>query len=158
MDFTAGDRVHLPGVGTGTVRESRSGGRVVVVIKGRSVVAAAADLQAVNPPREAEKKAKRSSGVSASASADSALRRDTPGDASVTSLDLHGKTVGEALAAVEIFLNDALLAGAREVRMIHGRSGGRVKSAVYQYLRGVSAVTAFRLHPRNPGVTIVSFE
>jgi DNA-nicking Smr family endonuclease len=36
---------------------------------------------------------------------------------------LHGKTVDEALADVERFVNDALLDGHGEVRVIHGRAG-----------------------------------
>ena len=49
-----------------------------------------------------------------------------------------------------------LLASASEVRVIHGRSGGRVKQAVHARLRELS-VRSVRLDPRNPGVTIVTF-
>lgn len=62
----------------------------------------------------------------------------------------------EAAAAVDAFLNDAMLAGHSEVRIIHGISGGRVKSAVHARLKGVSAVRAFRVDPANAGVTIVT--
>ena len=73
------------------------------------------------------------------------------------SIDLHGKTVEEALEALDSFLSDALLASLDEVRVIHGRSGGRIRDAVHERLREVSAVRSFRLDPRNAGVTIVSF-
>src|SRR5213083_1168779 len=67
-------------------------------------------------------------------------------------LDLHGHTVEEAIAALDAFINDALLASASEVRVIHGRSGGRVKQAVHARLRELP-VRSVRLDPRNPGVT-----
>jgi DNA mismatch repair protein MutS2 len=73
-----------------------------------------------------------------------------------TSLDLHGMTVGEAAAALDGFLNDALLASHAEVRVIHGRSGGRLKAAVHARLKQLPVVRATRLDPANPGVTIVT--
>lgn len=73
-----------------------------------------------------------------------------------SSLDLHGKTTAEATAVLDEFLNDALLAGLAEVRVIHGRSGGRVKAAVEKRLTQLPSVRGFRLDPSNPGVTIVS--
>ena len=70
-------------------------------------------------------------------------------------LDLHGKTTAEAIEALDAFLNDALLAGAGEARVIHGRSGGRLKAAVHARLRQLPSLRGFRVDPRNPGVTIV---
>jgi dsDNA-specific endonuclease/ATPase MutS2 len=66
-------------------------------------------------------------------------------------------TTGEAVAALDAFLNEAILAAHAEVRVIHGRSGGRVKSAVHARLRQIGSVRTFRLDPRNPRVTIVCF-
>ena len=65
-------------------------------------------------------------------------------------------TVEEAVAALDIFLNDALLAGHADVRVIHGRSGGRLKAAVHARLKQLPVVRAFRLDPANAGVTIVT--
>ena len=145
MAFVPGDRVHLSGIGTGIVREARSSGRYVVIIKGRTVVAAERDLESANA---SAKPRHRGSNQQPQAAMD-----DTLSDAS---LDLHGKTTDEAVAAVEGFINDALLAGHARVRVIHGRSGGRVKAALYQYLRKLPSVS-FRLDSNNPGVTIVTF-
>jgi DNA mismatch repair protein MutS2 len=71
-------------------------------------------------------------------------------------VDLHGLTVEEALARAELALNDAMLADLPELRLIHGRSGGRIKAALYRRLGTISAVRAVRLDPRNAGVTIVT--
>jgi DNA mismatch repair protein MutS2 len=65
-------------------------------------------------------------------------------------------TVEEAVTALDTFLNDALLAGHADVRVIHGRSGGRLKAAVHARLKQLVAVRAFRLDPANAGVTIVT--
>jgi DNA mismatch repair protein MutS2 len=59
-----------------------------------------------------------------------------------------------AIEALDEFLNDALLASLDEVRIIHGRSGGRLKAAVHARLREVPTVRSFRVDPRNAGVTI----
>jgi dsDNA-specific endonuclease/ATPase MutS2 len=148
MTFARGDRVHLAGLGTGFVREARRGGRYAIEIKGRLVVVAGSELERAAAghrpqPRNVSPTSPRlGSPIASHPSA---------------SLDLHGKSVAETLDALEAFVNDALLAGCREARVIHGRSGGRLKAAVHGYLRQISSVEAFRVDPQNAGVTIVTF-
>src|SRR6185503_7316281 len=79
---------------------------------------------------------------------------DSPA-AAPPSIDLHGHTVEEALEAIDRFLNAALLGGSHEARIIHGRSGGRIKAALHAHLRGIPSIRGFALDPRNEGVTIV---
>ena len=146
MAFAPGDRVHLAGLGTGVVRQVRGGGRYAIEIKGRMVVAPESQLELASgdaPRRQAE---------SPRPAPRAAVH--TPAAAS---LDLHGKTVAESLDALDAFVNDALLSGHHEVRIIHGRSGGSVKTAAHRYLKRIAAVEHFRLDPHNPGVTIVTF-
>lgn len=165
MSFAPGDRVHLPGLGTGVVREIRSGGRLAVEIRGRLIVVHGHALEPVAqdrrsaPSRGARAAAPApapspSSSPSPSASASSSSARATAG---TRSLDLHGRTVAEALDDLERFVNEALLEGCAAVRVIHGRSGGKVKTAVHAYLRKLSVVTSVRVDPANVGVTIVTF-
>lgn len=160
MTFAPGERVHLAGIGTGTIREARSGERYLVDIKGRAVIAAAADLTAADPPSKRRTRphppAPGRIQPHPAASGRTEPHPAAPGRTQ-PSLDLHGRTVDEALADVELFVNDALLDGHGEVRVIHGRGGGRVKAAVHHYLRQLPAVASFRLDPANPGVTIVTF-
>ena len=66
-------------------------------------------------------------------------------------------TTEEAVSALETFLSDAILAGLAEVRVIHGRSGGKLRAAVHGRLKRMPSVRAFRLDHANPGVTIVAF-
>lgn len=65
--------------------------------------------------------------------------------------------VEEALSRIDDALDAALLAGLDELRFVHGRSGGRIRGALHQRLRAIPTVQGFRLDPRNPGVTIVTF-
>jgi dsDNA-specific endonuclease/ATPase MutS2 len=48
-----------------------------------------------------------------------------------------------------------MLAGLESVRVIHGRSGGRLKAAVHARLRELPSIAGFRIDPVNAGVTIV---
>ena len=148
MRFSPGDRVHLAGLGTGVVLEARGRERYAIEIKGRLVVAAARDLQPADPPRGSRTK----QGATGRASDEPDSRAGT-----TPSIDLHGKTTAEVLEIVEAFINDALVAGHGEVRIVHGRGGGKVKAAVHQYLQQLATTASFRLDPRNPGVTIVNF-
>lgn len=151
VGFAPGDRVHISRIGTGVVREERNGRRYVVEIKGRTMVVAADQLT----PAEAGQKGRRA--IGAPPEPVDGVFPAVPAPGAVTSLDLHGKTVAEAVAALDIFVNDALLASVHEVAVIHGRSGGRIKSAVHARLRELPPVRSFRIDPRNPGVTLVRF-
>lgn len=148
MTFAPGDEVHVAALGKGVVREVRNGGRYLVELKGRSIVAAEGQLSAVSSR-------KRPALSDAQASKRNAPDSPARSPASTT-LDLHGMTVEEAVAALDAFLNDALLAGHAEVRVIHGRSGGRLKAAVHARLKQMAVVRSARLDPANAGVTIVT--
>jgi DNA mismatch repair protein MutS2 len=150
MAFRVGDRVHLAHLGTGSIVESRGGDRYAVEIKGRIVIAAGSDLEL------ADVKRKSPSGRKATATAEGVA--SGPGrQRSSPSIDLHGRTTDEAVEVLQSFINDALLAGHSEARIIHGRSGTRVRDAVHRYLRTLPVVSGFRVDARNPGVTVVNF-
>ena len=144
MEFVPGDEVLVQSLGRATVREVRRG-HYLVELKGRSLLVAERQLSPVDKVR-----GKRVRGPAEPSADPLPSRAQAP-----SSLDLHGLTTPEAEGALAAFLNDALLAGLAEVRVIHGRSGGRLKAMVHARLRELSSVRAFRLDPRNPGVTIV---
>jgi DNA mismatch repair protein MutS2 len=75
--------------------------------------------------------------------------------ASACVIDVHGKTVEQALEAVDTALSEALLGEATELRVIHGRSSGRIRDALQRHLRALSVVRKARLDPANAGVTII---
>jgi DNA mismatch repair protein MutS2 len=50
-------------------------------------------------------------------------------------LDLRGETVLDALQRVDKYLDDAMLAGAQKIRIIHGKGTGALREAVVAHLR-----------------------
>jgi dsDNA-specific endonuclease/ATPase MutS2 len=144
--FRVGDDVQTPH-GKGVVRAVRNGGRVLVHVQQRAVVVAE---DAVTPLQAPAKTPRRAPAPPAHAATGSS--RELP-----VEVDLHGLTVEEATTRIDAALDAALRAGAAQLRFIHGRSGGRLRGALHARLRQIAAVDGFRLDPRNPGVTIVSF-
>ena len=72
-------------------------------------------------------------------------------------IDIRGMQVDEALETVDKFVNDAMLAGLREVRIIHGVGTGALRNSVIPFLKQhplVQASLAGGLHQENLGVTI----
>jgi dsDNA-specific endonuclease/ATPase MutS2 len=146
--FVVGDHVHVASIGKGVVRAVRNGGRYLVDVKARQLVAAGAQLTPVEPRKQRE-----------APPAEHHVSPDEdppPRTHAVASIDLHGMTTDEAVAALDAFLNDAILAGRPEVRVIHGRSGGRLRAAVHASLKAVTCVRAFRVDAANAGVTVVT--
>jgi DNA mismatch repair protein MutS2 len=147
MTFGPGDPVHVAALGKGIVREVRNGGCYLVEIKGCSIVVAETELTAsesARPPRRAKPSRAGAEGP--------AVVEPITGS---PSLDLHGRTVDDGLDALGAFLNTAFLDGHAEVRIIHGRSGGKLRAAVQARLKRMPSIRGFGLDPHNPGVTIV---
>ena len=141
--FAVGDEVQTPH-GKGVVREVRNSGRLLVQVQQRSIIVAEREITALAP-------AKRRAAAPAGERAD-----DAPAIGS-REVDLHGLHVEEALTRIDQELDAALRAGHAELRFVHGRSGGRLRVALHGRLRQIPAAKSFRLDPRNPGVTIVTF-
>ena len=59
------------------------------------------------------------------------------------------------MARVDSALDAAMRADVAELRVIHGRGGGRLRAALHRRLAGIASVRAFALDPRNEGVTVV---
>ena len=140
----AGDLVQTP-LGKSILREVRNRGRALVEIHGRATEVPGSQVTSVDP---AGRRSARRRGQQQRAPG-------TPGRAASAPIevDLHGCTVPEALARVDAALSNALLADAPKLRLIHGRSGGRIRVALHAHLRTLAR--PFRLDPTNPGVTIV---
>jgi DNA mismatch repair protein MutS2 len=72
-------------------------------------------------------------------------------------VDLHGLRVEDAIARVLDEIDHALRRGADRLEVIHGKGSGRVKDALHRRLAELSVVAAFRIDPRNSGITWVYF-
>ena len=62
-----------------------------------------------------------------------------------TEINLLGKTVDEAIAELDKYLDDASLAHLSSVRIVHGKGTGALRKGIHQYLRRQKHVRSFRL-------------
>ena len=123
MKVSVGQSVQTP-FGKGTVRELRNDGQVLVDVKARALLLRGDDVS-----RLASATSSLAAGRTDGNWESEATRVSPPLD-----IDLHGFTVAEALERTEQAINDALLANVACLRLIHGRSSGRIQAALHQRL------------------------
>lgn len=78
-----------------------------------------------------------------------------------TEINLLGKTVDEAIAELDKYLDDAYIAHLPSVRVVHGKGTGALRSAVHSHLKRLKYVKEYRLGEYgegDAGVTIVTFK
>ena len=76
-------------------------------------------------------------------------------------LNLLGKTVDEAIAELDKYLDDAYLSHLSPVRIVHGKGTGALRAGVHNYLKRQKHVKSYRLGAfgeGDAGVTIVEFK
>ncbi len=105
-------------------------GRAEVSFRGKRMTVRIEDLEPVPEaaPHEGERVSIR---LPEGVRLDSSPKSDTAAE-----INLIGSTAEEARERLDKFLDDAYLAGHREVRIIHGHGTGRLRSAVRELLRG----------------------
>ena len=105
----------------------------------------------LSEPDKPDKKAKKASGTRISVSA-------RPVE---TEVDLRGMNLEEAILAVDMFLDGAVLNKLRNVQVIHGKGMGILRSGVQDHLRRHPHVKEFRLGmygEGEDGVTVVTLK
>ncbi len=78
-----------------------------------------------------------------------------------TEINLLGKTVDEAIAELDKYLDDAYIAHLKTVRIVHGKGTGALRKGVHNYLKHQKHVASYRLGEfgeGDAGVTIVEFK
>lgn len=78
-----------------------------------------------------------------------------------TEINLLGKTVDEAVAELDKYLDDAYLAHLGSVRIVHGKGTGALRKGIHNYLKRLKYVDNFHLAEfgeGDAGVTIVEFK
>lgn len=76
-------------------------------------------------------------------------------------INLLGKTVDEAIAELDKYLDDAYLSHLSQVRIVHGKGTGALRTGVHNYLKRLKHVKSYRLGAfgeGDAGVTIVEFK
>ena len=76
-------------------------------------------------------------------------------------INLIGKTVDEALFALEKYLDDAYIARLPQVYIIHGKGTGALRNAIQNYLKSCSYVKSYRNGEHGEGgagATVVEFK
>lgn len=75
-------------------------------------------------------------------------------------LDVRGMRGDEALNAVMYFIDDAILVGVQQVRILHGKGNGILRQLIRQYLGTVPNVVSYRdehVQFGGAGITVVEF-
>lgn len=75
-------------------------------------------------------------------------------------INLLGNTVDEAIARLEKYLDDAMIAGLSSVRIVHGKGTGALRKGIHEYLRRQKFIKSYHLAEfgeGDAGVTIVTF-
>ncbi|MDD3403999.1 MAG: endonuclease MutS2 [Hespellia sp.] len=76
-------------------------------------------------------------------------------------INLLGKTVDEAVAELDKYLDDAYISHLKSVRVVHGKGTGALRAGVHKYLKRQKNVKQFHLAEfgeGDAGVTIVEFK
>ena len=89
------------------------------------------------------------------------IRMQVQPETAAHELHMIGKRVEEALTELEGFIDQAVLAGQREIRIIHGIGTGTLQRAVREFLGRHPQVSSFRggePHEGRDGVTVVELD
>lgn len=76
-------------------------------------------------------------------------------------LDIRGKRVEEAQALLQRYIDDAILIGMTEIRVLHGKGNGILRQVTREYLRAQKEVKHYAdevLERGGSGITVVSFK
>ncbi|GAB4388957.1 MAG: endonuclease MutS2 [Thermodesulfovibrionales bacterium] len=139
-DINEGDTVHVRsfGMDAEVTGVDRRRGRLKVTAGNMTIEVPASD---VGPP----------GGVGAARGPSPGRGREDEEKEVPAELNLIGLRVEEAVSRLEAFLNDSFLAGAREVRIIHGLGTGALQRAVREHLSGHPLVAGFERASQREG-------
>jgi len=78
-----------------------------------------------------------------------------------TNLDLRGKRAEEAVSCLDPFLDEALLLGKTELRIIHGKGDGILRQVIRNYLRGYDYIEGIKdehVEQGGAGVSVITLK
>jgi DNA mismatch repair protein MutS2 len=138
------DRVRIKSFGQEGTVESISDGEYTVLVGSLRFRASRDDLQLLKTaaPQASSPVTRLPKGVSADVDVDVHFSPE---------INVIGSTVDEAVDRVDKFLDEAVMAGAENVRVIHGHGKGALRKAVAELLTGHAHVERFNAAPPNQG-------
>jgi DNA mismatch repair protein MutS2 len=152
-DIRERDRVTIKALGQEGIVESVNAGEYTVLVGSLRFRAKRDEIQLLKPAAPASKVAAGlPRGVSAEVSIDEHF---TP------EINVIGATVDQATDRVDKFLDEAYMAGAETVRIVHGHGKGALRRAIAELLTGHAHVERFNPAPANQGgagATIVALK
>ncbi|MDE2571722.1 MAG: endonuclease MutS2 [bacterium] len=144
-----GDRVHVRDLGQSGTVEADYGDRILVQIGTMKTVVAREGLRLEQrAPAPAQRQRVRHEGRGPAASALAAQAR--------LELDVRGMRVSEAEPLVEKWIDEGALAGAKGLRLIHGKGTGMLGRGLQAYLKEHAQVASFRYGNADEGGTGVT--
>ena len=123
-----GDVIHVASFGTDGIVRAVSGKQIEVEIRGKRMRVGLKDLRSRGAAERRSSGAERPQPRSSEAST---LR----GSVASRDLVLVGSTIDDAVDRAEKFLDQALLADERRLRIVHGHGTGRLREALRKYFR-----------------------
>lgn len=129
-----GDRIVIKGIGEGEVLEFKNNNVFVKsgLLKTRVKLS---DIMILDKPKKKPVKTQHN-----------VYRTSSRADADVkTEIDMRGETVDEALSELGFFIDRCVLNNIEEIRIIHGKGTGALRSAVTDYLKTHPNVSEYRL-------------
>lgn len=129
-----GDRIVIKGIGEGEVLEFKNNNVFVKsgLLKTRVKLS---DIMILDKPKKKPVKTQHN-----------VYRTSSRADADVkTEIDMRGETVDEALSELGLFIDGCVLNNIEEIRIIHGKGTGALRSAVTDYLKTHPNVSEYRL-------------
>jgi DNA mismatch repair protein MutS2 len=131
----AGDRIVIRNIGEGEVLEVGTDKLLVQAGMLKTRVKLSDIMLLEKPKKKPEAK-----------STHNLYRSSSRADADVsTEIDMRGETVDEAIAKLGLFIDRCVLNNIEEIRIIHGKGTGALRSAVNDYLRRHPNVREYRL-------------
>jgi DNA mismatch repair protein MutS2 len=148
-----GGTVRHIGLGWQGTLEKLEAGRAEVLVRGKRVRCKPEELAPAGGSAPVLSKADR-----IAAESDSKSRRNVRSERDVEDsvsvppeLNLIGQRVEPALEEMESYIDRALLAARKEIRIVHGHGSGRLRQAVRERLRGHRGVDSMRPGAPNEG-------
>lgn len=146
-DFKKGDTVILSDLGKQGQIESIDGNNVTVLIGSARLKTKLKSLRLVLEEKENKKK--------------SQARTPRKMMEARSEIDVRGFIGDDAIFAVDKFIDDAVLSGLVNVRIIHGKGTGALRKALWEYFKKDSRIKEYRLGvfgEGDSGVTVVTLK